>query len=271
MNKRGFTLIELLVVISIIAILMAVMMPALTKAREQAKQVICQNSQHSLATAVSLYSAENKNRMPPTIQGQQNGSTTFYTIPCRIKYFQNTSAELNGGSLIATFGTYLNNPEYLTCPLCPNEKNWKDVFAEDLADDTVTITNSAYFFLWNYPLFAEKDTRALLNTGDKGKDTLLLTDFLMTWGGDRWWIPHNVKGAVADNFDGKEGDSRYGKFWKSFKIFYAPDSGLDNPPKTKLNAAYLDGHVETWTAQDCRIVDRNNDNMFYYRLPPKWR
>jgi len=42
-KRRGFTLIELLVVISIIALLMAILMPALARVRNQAKTVICQN------------------------------------------------------------------------------------------------------------------------------------------------------------------------------------------------------------------------------------
>ena len=40
-NKNGFTLVELLVVISVIALLLAVLMPALNKAREQGRKVQC--------------------------------------------------------------------------------------------------------------------------------------------------------------------------------------------------------------------------------------
>ena len=55
MKKRGFTLIELLVVISIIALLMAIMMPALSKARESAKSVVCRSRLKQLELAHSLY------------------------------------------------------------------------------------------------------------------------------------------------------------------------------------------------------------------------
>ena len=58
--KNGFTLIELLVVISIIALLMAVLMPSLQRAREQAKNVHCQNNLKQLTFGV-VYWAEESN------------------------------------------------------------------------------------------------------------------------------------------------------------------------------------------------------------------
>lgn len=50
-----FTLLELLVVISIIALLMAILMPALGKARKQAKRTVCLNSLHQLILAWTMY------------------------------------------------------------------------------------------------------------------------------------------------------------------------------------------------------------------------
>ena len=52
---RGFTLIELLVVIAIIAIFMAILMPALSRAREQGKRAACMNNPKQLALAWNLY------------------------------------------------------------------------------------------------------------------------------------------------------------------------------------------------------------------------
>ena len=59
MNKRAFTLIELLVVISIIAILMAILMPALKIAREQARSVHCRSNVRNLTMAWLMYKDEN--------------------------------------------------------------------------------------------------------------------------------------------------------------------------------------------------------------------
>ena len=60
----GFTLIELLVVIAIITLLMSVLLPQFTRAREQAKQVVCRNNLRSIWTGVIQYSLANYDRAP---------------------------------------------------------------------------------------------------------------------------------------------------------------------------------------------------------------
>ena len=57
-EERGFTLVELLVVISIIALLMAILIPALSRAREAAKSAVCKSHQKQLVLAASLWSAD---------------------------------------------------------------------------------------------------------------------------------------------------------------------------------------------------------------------
>ncbi|UCG16392.1 MAG: prepilin-type N-terminal cleavage/methylation domain-containing protein [Phycisphaerales bacterium] len=60
----AFTLIELLVVVSIIALLVAILLPSLTKARKQAKSVVCFSNLKSMGTGILTYATEYGDRLP---------------------------------------------------------------------------------------------------------------------------------------------------------------------------------------------------------------
>jgi prepilin-type N-terminal cleavage/methylation domain-containing protein/prepilin-type processing-associated H-X9-DG protein len=63
-RRAGFTLVELLVVIGIIALLISILMPALSKARKQALNANCMSNLRSIGQALQIYAAENKGKMP---------------------------------------------------------------------------------------------------------------------------------------------------------------------------------------------------------------
>ena len=73
--KKGFTLIELLVVIAVIALLMAVIMPALRKAKDHAKKIHCSANLRSLAMAALMYADDHDGRTPSSTNVWDDGGT----------------------------------------------------------------------------------------------------------------------------------------------------------------------------------------------------
>src|SRR5215472_5711244 len=63
-HRVGFTLIELLVVIAVIAILGAILLPALAAARGRAQGIVCLSNTHQLTLALQLFTDDHKNRLP---------------------------------------------------------------------------------------------------------------------------------------------------------------------------------------------------------------
>jgi prepilin-type N-terminal cleavage/methylation domain-containing protein/prepilin-type processing-associated H-X9-DG protein len=88
--KRGFTLIELLVVVAIIALLIAILLPSLGRARDHAKTVACGSNQRGIGQAVLAYASEHDDRAPGggTYQKGATVSTAIWGDILNEEYFE---------------------------------------------------------------------------------------------------------------------------------------------------------------------------------------
>jgi prepilin-type N-terminal cleavage/methylation domain-containing protein len=80
-HKEGFTLIELLVVISIIALLLSILVPSLSKAKQSAKLVLCRNNLHQWAVGIETFSVDNGGVAPLSTTYGWTGSKVTASYP----------------------------------------------------------------------------------------------------------------------------------------------------------------------------------------------
>lgn len=118
-SVRGFTLIELLVVVAIIAILAALLLPALSQAKQQAHRIQCLNNERQLATTWLLYAGDHAETLVPNgAQRPAPGSQERLWVAGDFHNF--VPALTNAIYLVdpryAAFAPYLNGPKVYKCP-----------------------------------------------------------------------------------------------------------------------------------------------------------
>lgn len=157
-KHNGFTLIELLVVIAIIAILAAMLLPALASAKERAKRISCVNNLKQMALGVTIYTTDNGDYMPP-LKFRYSGNVQYpyemfrYTSAPNVAppTYDPSGGPYNLGVLWSTKVISDGKPYY-----CPSNNK---------SDDTLTFDWYAATGNWPLGVDAAKASAAGINQG----------------------------------------------------------------------------------------------------------
>lgn len=100
MKKKAFTLIELLVVVAIIALLISILLPSLSRAREITKRAVCASNARGIGQGMKIYSNDNEDWFPVTPFTEGTGNQQYVTGVNFVGKMASTMTSITSGALL---------------------------------------------------------------------------------------------------------------------------------------------------------------------------
>lgn len=255
--QRAFTLIELLVVIAIIAILAALLVPAVKQALDSGKSAYCLSNLRQLGVANALYAANHDSRCVPlleqVIEGRRRTTRVWMANP---SFRELIGYQENSESMYQT-------PEQFRCG--SDTASWKpELYA--YGNSLGTLTSYSYNFEDWFPSDGREWALASQNeAGHNLEDIEGPSRKLIFHDGHDWWSKWKGANYIAGwNVLGQEGSVQAYK-----------NAGCGGPTlyrhSESANIAFYDGHVETMRKEDVWIpANYPSEPGMWVAVPAVW-